>query len=187
MNKIIPNGTEVLIFKYVRELGPYQDDENYIVGTIQSSEMSNDLSMHSSPFYVQVYEVLGQDGNKYIGTYGTGSIGNSFFRTKEDHIDILSKKISCNEQDILRLEEKNIEYNEQISLLKKELEKQRFEVLAVPCDRAFVVSKEMKKEFENIKPDYDLINKYNEFFERLHNIKVEPDNKGKVLIKTNKN
>lgn len=183
MNKIIPNGTEVLIFKYVRELGPDQDDENYIVGTVQSSEMSNDLSMHSSPYYVQVYEVLGKDGNIYIGTYGTGSIGNSFFRTKEDHIDILSKKISCNEQDMLRLKEKNMEYKAQISLLKKEMEKQRFEVLAVPCDRAFVVSKEKKKEFENIKPNYDLINKYNEFFD---NIKVEPNNQGKVLIKTNK-
>ena len=31
MEKIIPNGTEVLIFKYIREWGPNQDDENYII------------------------------------------------------------------------------------------------------------------------------------------------------------
>ena len=79
MEKIIPNGTEVLIFKYIREWGPNQDDENYTVGTIQSSKTSDDLSVHGSPYYVQIYEVLGTDGKKYIGTYGTGLIGNSFF------------------------------------------------------------------------------------------------------------
>lgn len=36
--EIIPNGTEVLIFKYIREWNK-QDEENYIVGTIQTSIM----------------------------------------------------------------------------------------------------------------------------------------------------
>lgn len=60
--KIIPNGTEVLIYKYVREWNK-QDDENYIVGIVQSSKTSDDLSYHGSPWYEQIYEVLGEDGN----------------------------------------------------------------------------------------------------------------------------
>jgi len=57
---IIPNGTEVLIFKYIREWDK-QNEENYIIGTIQSSKTSDDLSYHGSPWYEQIYEVLGQD------------------------------------------------------------------------------------------------------------------------------
>lgn len=123
MEKIIPNGTEVLIFKYVREWGPNQDDENYIVGTIKSSRMSDDMSIHGSLKCVQIYEVLGEDGNRYIGTYGNGIIGNSFFRTKEDHIKILKRKQSTNREKILKLQEKNFEYDKQIGLLEKEIKK----------------------------------------------------------------
>ena len=107
MEKILSNGTEVLIFKYISAWGPNQDDENYIIGTIQSSKKSNDLSIHGSSYTVQVYEVLGNDGRIYIGTYGSGLIGNSFFRTLEDHIKALKSKISRNEEQIMKLEVKN--------------------------------------------------------------------------------
>lgn len=117
MEKIIPNGTEVLIFKYIREWGVNQDDEHYILGVVQSSKKSDDLSHHGSPLYEQIYEVLGQDGNKYIGTYNRGLIGDSFFRTREDHIETLKGKISNNNEKILIMQEKNIEYNNQINLL----------------------------------------------------------------------
>lgn len=123
MEKIIPNGTKVLIFKYVRACGPNQDDENYIVGTVKSSRMSDDMSIHGSSKYVQIYEVLGEDGKRYIGTYGSGTIGNSFFRTKEDHIKMLKRKQSINREKILKLQEKNFEYDKQISLLEKEIMK----------------------------------------------------------------
>lgn len=106
---IIPNGTEVLIFEYIREWGPRQDDENYISkGIIKSSKQSEDLSYHGSPCYIQIYEVLGEDGKKYTGTYGNGSvlIGNMFFRTKEHQINVLNLKISDNEEKILKLKEK---------------------------------------------------------------------------------
>ena len=150
MEKIIPNGTKVLIYKYIREWGPNQDDENYIVGTIQSSKTSDDLSTHGSPYYVQIYEVLGTDGKKYIGTYGTGLIGNSFFRTIQDHINFLKRKISRNNESILELQEKNNEYKNQISLLVgTNIEDQHFDVLAVPCSRAFVVSADKAEEFKN--------------------------------------
>ena len=118
---ILPNGTEVLIFKYVRKWGPNQDDENYIIGTVQSSKTSDDLSYHGSPWYEQIYEVLGEDGNLYIGTYGRGLIGNSFFRTKEDHISVLMRRINNNEQEISKLKEKNNIYVREINNLEESL------------------------------------------------------------------
>jgi len=122
--KIIPNGVEVLIFKYIREWGPNQDDENYIIGTIQSSEISDDLSYHGSPWYEQIYEVLGEDGKIYRGNYGRVLIGNCFFRTREDHISVLKRRINNNEQEILKLKEKNNEYLKKIIELENELKNQ---------------------------------------------------------------
>ena len=100
---IIPNGTEVLIFKQFMEGG--RDDENYIIGIVQSSKISDDLSYHGSPWYEQIYEVLGEDGKRYRGTYGSCWIGNCFIRTKEDHISILRHRIINNEEEILKLQE----------------------------------------------------------------------------------
>lgn len=119
---IIPNGTEVLIFKYFRERGPYQDDENYIYGIIKSSRSSDDLSYHGTSWYEQIYEVLGEDGKRYVGTCGRGLIGNSFFRTKEDHIKILKCKICDNEEEILKLNEINHNYVNKINELENRLE-----------------------------------------------------------------
>ena len=121
--KIIPNGTEVLIYKYVREWNK-QDDENYIVGIVQSSKTSDDLSYHGSPWYEQIYEVLGEDGNIQRGNYGSGWIGNSFFRTKKDHISILKSRITNNQQEILKLQEKNDRYFREISKLEDESKQQ---------------------------------------------------------------
>jgi len=110
---IIPNGTEVLIFKYIREWDK-QNEENYIIGTIQSSKTSDDLSYHGSPWYEQIYEVLGQDEKTYIGCYGRGLIGNSYFRTIDDNINVLKSRITDNEQEILKIQEKNKDYEKQI-------------------------------------------------------------------------
>lgn len=117
--KIKPNGTEVLIFNYIREWGPNQDEENYIIGTIQSSKISDDLSYHGSPWYEQIYEVLGQDGKTYIGCYGSGLIGNSYFRTVDDHINVLKSRITDNKQEILKIQEKNKDYERKIIELEK--------------------------------------------------------------------
>lgn len=119
--KIIPDGTKVLIFKYGRGWDR-QDDENYIVGTVQSSKTSDDLSYHGSPWYVQIYEVLGEDGNIYVGCYGTGIIGSSYFRTIDDHISFLKNKITNNEQEILRIQDENDKYFKQITKLEKKQE-----------------------------------------------------------------
>jgi len=118
--KIKPNGTEVLIFNYIREWGPNQDEENYIIGTIQSSKISDDLSYQGNPWYEQIYEVLGQDNKIYRGCYERGIIGNYFFRTKEDHINILKRRIKRNEEEILKIQEKNKEYERQISKISEQ-------------------------------------------------------------------
>ena len=124
---IIPNGTEVLIFKYIRGWGSRQDDENYISkGIIKSSKQSEDLSYHGSPWYEQIYEVLGEDGKEYTGTYGNGSEfnGDMFFRTIEHQINVVNLKISDNEEKILKLKEKNNEYLKKIAILENELKQQ---------------------------------------------------------------
>lgn len=46
-------------------------------------------------------------------------------------------------------------------------------VLAVPCDRAFVVAPEKALEFNNIKPNPELLKKMREATEKLTNLKVE--------------
>lgn len=115
--KLIPNGTEVLIFKYIREWGPNQNEISYITGVVQSSELSDDLSCHGSLWTEYIYNVLGIDGKTYIGTYGSGLIGNSFFRTKEDQIKYLMRKINDNNQNITNLEEENNSYFNEISII----------------------------------------------------------------------
>lgn len=126
MEKIIPNGTKVLIFRYIRISGMSefnQEDDRYITGVIKSSEISDDLSYHGSPYYEQIYEVLGEDGETYIGTHNIGLIGNYFFRTREEHIEVLKRKIITNNENILKLQEKNNEYNNQIALLEKKIKR----------------------------------------------------------------
>ena len=117
MEEIIPNGTEVLIFRYIREWKTKQDDEHFIMGIIQSSNESDDLSHHGSSYYEQIYKVLGVDGKKYIGTYGHGLTGNYIFRTREDYIRVLKNKIKNNNEEILKIQSKNDEYENQINLL----------------------------------------------------------------------
>lgn len=65
-------------------------------------------------------------------------------------------------------------------------EKQVFDVLAVPCDRSFVLDPKKSEEFKNLKPNYELREKNRKFLERCNNIKINLKSQEKVLIKTNK-
>ena len=98
-------------------MGPNQNEINYIIGIVQSSTLSNDLSYHGSSWAEYVYNVVGADGKTYIGTYGKGIIGNSFFRTKEDQIRFLMRKINDNKQKIINIEEENNSYFNEISII----------------------------------------------------------------------
>lgn len=107
-----PAGTEVLIFKHVREWGPKQDNIHFKKGIIQNSFLTEDLATHGSPVFKNFYTVLGEDGCLYFGTYGEGTIGGSFFRTKEDHQAYLSNEIRI-------LQEKRASIDNQIEKLRE--------------------------------------------------------------------
>ena len=84
--KIYDNGTEVLIFKYIREWGIDQDYNHYKKGKIIKSEISEDLSYHGSSWHVVKYTVLSEDGIEYYGNYGRPTIGNCFIMTRIDYM-----------------------------------------------------------------------------------------------------
>ena len=117
MNNKITEGMEVLIFRYIPEWGYNQDNEHYIIGTVLKKEKYDDVSCHDNSWQKQVYTVLGEDGEVYIGNYGMGLVGNSFFRTREDQIKFLRRNIAINNADIFILQHRNSEYNKQIDLL----------------------------------------------------------------------
>lgn len=107
MEKILENGTEVLIFNYISGWGLNQDIEHYIRGTVVKSELSDDLSYHGSPWNVINYTVLGEDENEYFGNYGSHTLGTSYFMTEDDYISLLNRTILYNEEKIKEIENEN--------------------------------------------------------------------------------
>ena len=107
MNRIIPNGTEVLIFYYNEGLGPNQDVFRFIKGIVESSETIEIPTMHGSPWDEVLYKVLGEDNNIYYGNYGSHITGNYYFRTAEDHIIHLKNRIKNNCDTINNLDLQN--------------------------------------------------------------------------------
>ena len=63
--------------------------------------------------------MLGDDGNIYTGNYGAGFVGNSYFRTIEDHICILTNRIEDNNQKITKIQEETATFVRQISELQE--------------------------------------------------------------------
>ena len=118
MEKMLENGTEVLIFKYISGWGLNQDIKHYIRGTIIKSEMSKDLSHHGSPWNVINYTVLGEDEIEYFGNYGHHTLGSSFFMTEEDYVCYLNRKIELNNEKIIEIENENNELEELIKNVK---------------------------------------------------------------------
>ena len=119
--KNIENGTEVLIFKK-NWLDNTCDKKTFIRGIIINCELSDDLSQHGSPWYENIYTVLGEDGNTYKGTYGSGFFGNCVFITPEDHIAYLKHQISFNNDKIDALNKENSEYVRMINAVTNEKE-----------------------------------------------------------------
>ena len=119
MNNILKNGEEVLIFDAINS-SPELVDDKYIKGVIISSFESDDLSMHGSAWYEQVYNVLGEDEQVYIGTYGRAILGTSYFRTVEDYKKYLNNKIDFNNRTIETLNDRNSKYLDIISSFEKE-------------------------------------------------------------------
>ncbi len=104
---IYENGSEVLIFKDIK--GRY-DIDNFIKGTIISSEISNNLSNNDSSLNVIKYKVIDEEGRIYIDTIGEY---DSFIMTKESYIDYLNNKIRDNNKAIKRKNRETRELNQQ--------------------------------------------------------------------------
>lgn len=114
MDKIIPNGTEVLIFNYRLNQRPKIDEELYVKGIVESSEIleEEDEIIQGKPWRKRFYKVLGEDNDIYYATYGFDVRGSHFIRTVEDHINHIKNKIKSNEEEIKNLNEDNIKlYN----------------------------------------------------------------------------
>lgn len=119
MEKNVPIGTEVLIFRYNPSLGPNQDEERYIRGRIESSEIIEESTMHGSPWDIRYYKVLGEDNKTYYGTYDRGLRGQHYFRSIEDHINHVRNKIKSNNEEISKLNDENIKLFDLITDLSK--------------------------------------------------------------------
>ena len=102
MEKIIPNGTEVLII-------PSLDVNKFIKGKIISSKMSEDISDRAWPEHVTIYTVRDETGEEYTATYGTFVLGVSCYaiRTIEDHVEKMQREIKSNEVIIEKVQNKN--------------------------------------------------------------------------------
>ena len=102
MEKIIPNGTEVLIVS--------EDNvSNFEKAKIISSKESEDLSYHGSPWYEMIYTVQDKNGNEYSATYGIriSGIASCCIRTVEDHVERIKFKIKDNEEIIENTQKEN--------------------------------------------------------------------------------
>ena len=117
MEKIIPNGTKVLIFNYIPNWGPKQDEERFIRGVIEDSEILEEETMHGSTWTKRFYRVLGEDNEIYYGTYDVGSRGSHYIRTVEDHINHIKNKITSNCEKINELNNKNYDLLKLITTL----------------------------------------------------------------------
>lgn len=122
--KMLPKGTEVLVFKYTKFKGEVSNDEYYIRGIVESCTINEESDLTPS-----ILTVLGEDGCEYWGSYGAPILGNSFFRTKEDQIEYLQERIARNNDYIQDLHDLNTRYNESIEEIKSMKPKKKLRIL----------------------------------------------------------
>lgn len=129
METILQYGEEVLIFKVSNNM---KEDE-YIKGKVINSRESEDLSHHSSSsWYETIYDVRGEDGYLYTGTYNRDYIDKYvFFRTPEDHIKYLQEKINKNYRKIYDINCENDTYTETINNLRQEQQKPKAKIKSI--------------------------------------------------------
>lgn len=161
MEKIIPNGTEVLIF--FNSKNDYEE-ERFIKGVIISSKESEDLSYHGSPWYVQIYKVQDENGQIYEATHQSPLFGAFYIRTIEGYLAYLEYKIKENQKKINDIENENMNLSNIITSLSP-LPQMHHEQQTVSSD-----SEEIAKMIENFKyvPDKEteVLNKYDNILTR---------------------
>lgn len=117
MKEIIENGTQVFILYDSKNYYRKEDETKFVKGIVIDSELSDDLSYHGSPWYVQIYTVLGEDGNEYTATHPSAYIGSYFIRTTEEQIKHMKYVISKNKEKIESIEGQNKELEESLNLI----------------------------------------------------------------------
>lgn len=125
MDKIIPNGEEVLIFYDFKGQSRGANEREFVKGVVVNSRESNDLSYHGSAWYEQIYNVIDENGRNYEATYGNAYVGSFFIRTIEHHMSVIKSKIADNNEEICVLNKENGELNatlEELARMKKEKE-----------------------------------------------------------------
>ncbi len=111
MEKLIENGTKVIIFKDSDKI-----NGDYTFGTVVSSHQSDDRSVHGSPWYVQIYEVVDIDGRKYSLERGDS------FMPLDDYKSFLVSEIEDNNEQIKELTFDNEQIFERIYQLDEDIE-----------------------------------------------------------------
>jgi hypothetical protein len=100
-------GDEVLIFSAIYDNPNYKDviKKPFQKGKVKDISLSDDLSYHGSPWYVNVYTVIGEDEKPYVGTYKNCDAGSVSYLTEEDYVSYLDNQIDYNIQKIRDLRE----------------------------------------------------------------------------------
>lgn len=100
-------GDEVLIFSAIYDNPNYKDviKKPFQKGKVKDISLSDDLSYHGSPWYVNVYTVIGEDEKPYVGTYKNCDVGSVSYLTEEDYVSYLDNQIDYNIQKIRDLRE----------------------------------------------------------------------------------
>ena len=159
--KIIPNGTEVLIF--FNSKNDYEE-ERFIKGVIISSKESEDLSYHGSPWYIQIYKIKGENGQIYEATHQSPLFGAFYIRTIEGYLAYLEYKIKENKKKINDIENENMNLSNIITSLSP-LPQMHHEQQTISSD-----NEEIAKMIENFKyvPDKEteVLNKYDNILTR---------------------
>lgn len=145
MDKILPNGTEVFIFNNRRIEG---NDYEYTKGVVVSSELSDDLSRHGSPWYEQIYTVIDEEGKKYRGCHGQGVSGDSYFRTPSEQVEFLQYQIERNNDKIKKIQGENYEITTMINSINNEYNPQIKSTIQAIADyiNSLNLTKEQKEE-----------------------------------------
>ena len=106
MKKIIPNGTNVLIFNKT-DSQEKKDETKFIKGVIINSWKSDDLVYQGISWNEQIYEVQGADEKIYKVTYGNAIIGDFYIKTLSDYLKRIRSLIENNRERINDLNTKN--------------------------------------------------------------------------------
>ncbi len=106
MRDVIENGEEVLIF---HESGSCRDIKKFIKGKVINSYDSDDLSWHGSPWYVKIYDVLGENGQEYTCTYGhaLNFITSYCIKTVDDYLACVQYTMRDNKNKIEEIRKHN--------------------------------------------------------------------------------